>query len=106
MIIHGILNIHGIIIHGSSHFAAFGTFVLVFTVGCAVASPTPSPWAPLTIATAPRRRNGSRNGDGNGLGAVKTGGFLMDFGDFRGKFIVFSRFSGFLVDFNGIFIVF
>lgn len=30
---------------------AFGTFVLVLTVGCAVASPTPSPWAPLTIAT-------------------------------------------------------
>jgi len=29
----------------------FGTFVLVFTVGCAVAGPTPSPWAPVTIAT-------------------------------------------------------
>eukprot|EP00435_Cladocopium_sp_Y103_P074819 s29_g51.t1 len=30
---------------------AFGTFVLVVSVGLAVASPTPSPWAPLTIAT-------------------------------------------------------
>eukprot|EP00438_Fugacium_kawagutii_P007746 Skav221246 [mRNA] locus=scaffold1045:284060:298511:+ [translate_table: standard] len=35
---------------------AMGTFVLVFTVGCAVASPTPSPWAPVTIATATGRQ--------------------------------------------------
>eukprot|EP00437_Effrenium_voratum_P010510 CAMPEP_0181425474 /NCGR_PEP_ID=MMETSP1110-20121109/15175_1 /TAXON_ID=174948 /ORGANISM="Symbiodinium sp., Strain CCMP421" /LENGTH=553 /DNA_ID=CAMNT_0023548657 /DNA_START=70 /DNA_END=1731 /DNA_ORIENTATION=- len=30
---------------------AMGTFVLVFCVGCAVTSPTPSPWAPVAIAS-------------------------------------------------------
>ncbi|CAJ1418722.1 unnamed protein product [Effrenium voratum] len=30
---------------------AMGTFVLVFTAGCAVTSPTPSPWAPVAIAS-------------------------------------------------------
>lgn len=43
--------------------SAMGTFVLVFAVGCAVAGPTPSPWAPVTTATATQRHCQMRVGN-------------------------------------------